>query len=840
MKIRQKLLLGALGLTLVPLLLTAWLLWQGTVDVSTRTAHAQVDTQLQALRDLKAQQVREELESRLAAVRALAQNRTTLEAMQRLREGFHATARELPQFRRDLGALHQQMQTYVEQSFSAEFRRRNPGTVPRLGSALSTRSADATLLQHIYIAANPFPLGQKERLMALAEPHFSYGDLHARYHPSMERAQKLLGFYDIFLIDTSTDEVVYTVFKELDFGSRLSDGIAANSKLAEAYAKVKNAKGPQDIYMSDFEPYLPSYNDQAAFVAVPLFEGEHQIGVLAVQYPIDKINSAMSSDQAWPQIGLGATGDVFLVGADYLMRSNARAVTETASRDNYFRQLERQLDAPHMGLLKSKLSTIGLVRAENEATRAALTERIRGVTRWVDGRGVPMVTAYAPLDVAGQRWAVVAQMEAQEADASSQALNTDLGWRTLGIALLMLLGVGGAMVWVARSLVWPLSRLHETVQAVAAGNLAARTGLTQADEIGQLGRAFDQLLEERIASLQLAVQDNERLNTSVIALLQTLYRLSEKDLTARAEVSEDVIGTLASSINQWSEATGRTLAEVRQIAELVRGTAESVERQVGQVGETVQAEHEALGRMTTSLHQTTEHLRQVARLSDTSNRAAEQATHATDVALRSVAATVRGMDQLRDAMTEMEMRFKRLGGRSQDISTAVTLIGTLAERTHMLAINASMQAATAGEAGRGFSAVAEEVQRLSESSRQAAQQITQMVHNIQTETSETVHLMNRLIVQVISQSEQAQQAGDQMDQTRHTTIQLVQWVQQIASFSEQQTELAHTLQAVVDQLDREANSTRQAIERQRTDTAGLAQSARRLTDVVAPFRLPAP
>lgn len=839
MKIRQKLLLGALGLTLVPLLLTAWLLWQGTVDLSTRTAHAQVDTQLQALRDLKTQQVREELESRLAAVRALAQNRTTLEAMQRLRESFHTTAHELPQFRRDLGALHQQMQTYIEQSFSTEFRRRNPGAMPRLGSALSTRSADATLLQHIYIAANPFPLGQKERLMALAEPHFSYGDLHARYHPSMERAQKLLGFYDIFLIDTSTDEVVYTVFKELDFGSRLSDGIAANSKLAEAYAKVKNAKGPQDIYMSDFEPYLPSYNDQAAFVAVPLFEGEHQIGVLAVQYPIDKINSALSSDQAWPQIGLGATGDVFLVGTDYLMRSNARAVTESAQRDMYFRQIEGQLDAPHMRLLKAKLSTIGLVRVENTATQAALNDRSRGVTRLEDARGVPVVAAYAPLEVAGQRWAVVAQIDAQEADAFLPALNAALGGRMLGIAVVMLLGVGGAMVWVTRQVVRPLGQLHDTVQAVATGDFSARTGLTQVDEVGQLGQALDQLLEERIASLQLAVQDNERLHTSVLTLSKTLQRLSGKDLTARAEVSDDVIGSLASSVNQWADAAGHALAEVHQISQQVRGTAESVETQVERVGETVQAEHEALGRMTASLHQTTEHLRQVARLSDTSNRAAEQATQATDTALRSVAATVRGMDQLRDAMVETEMGFKRLGACSQDISTAVTLMGTLAERTHMLAIHASMQAATAGEAGRGFSAVAEEVQRLSESSRQAAQQITQLVHNMQAETSGTVHLMNRLIVQIISQSEQAQQASHQMDQTRHTTTQLVQWVQQIASFSAQQTELAHTLRAVVEQLDQEAERTRQAIEQQRTDTAGLVQSAQRLTGVVAPFRLPA-
>ena len=838
MKIRQKLLWGALALSWLPLLLSAWWLWQGAVALTERTVTAQMETHLQSLRDLKAQQVREEVESRLASVRALAQNRATLEAMQHLRDGFHRTAHDLPQFRRDMEVLHRQMQTYIEQGFGPEFQRRNAGMVPRLKTALSTRSADATLLQHIYIAANPFPLGQKERLMALAEPRFGYGDAHARHHPSLERAQKLLGFYDIFLIDTNTDEVIYTVFKELDFGSRLSDGIAANSKLAEAYAKVKNAKSPQDIYLSDFEPYGPSYNDQAAFVAVPLFEGERQIGVLAVQYPIDKINAAMSSGHAWTQIGLGQTGDVLLVGPDELMRSNARAMVDDAQRSAYLEQLEGRLEAPRWALLKAKHSTIGLVRWSSEATRAALTRHERGVAVQEGLLGRPVVVAYAPLELAGQSWAILAHMDLEEANAPQQALDLDLGARTLGIAACVLLAVGGAMVWVRRRITQPVEQVRATVQAVTAGQWSARCRLAGDDELASLGQAVDQMLDERVGSLLLAVRDNEQLTQSAQALQQTVKRLSARDLTVRAIVSEDVMGALATSINQFSDAMGSTLGEVRGIAEQMLGTAESVERQTGRLGESVQSEHTALGHMTASLHQTTEHLRQVARLSETSNQAAEQATHATDAALRSVAATVQGMEQLRAAMSETEVRFKRLGERSQDISTVVTLIGTLAERTHTLAINATMQAATAGEAGRGFTVVAEEVQRLSESSRQAAQQITQLVHNLQAETRETVHLMNRLIAQMVGQLAQAQQAGGQMDQTRHATIQLVQWVQQIASFSEQQTQLAHALQEVVDQLDQGSGQTRQALERQRGDTAVLARAARRLAETVASFRLP--
>jgi methyl-accepting chemotaxis protein len=835
MKIRQKLLLGATALTLVPLVLMATLLWQGATSLSGQAVGGLVETQLQSLRDLKTQQVREELDSRLGALRALGQNRATLDAMQRLREGFHSAARELPQFS-DTGALHQSMQDYVNTAFNPEFKRRNPGTAPDLSALIRARSANAAVLQHAFISTNPNPLGKKEKLTS-TELKFSYAEAHAHFHPTLERAQKLLGFYDLFLIDTSTDEVIYTVFKELDFGSRLSDGIAAKTKLAEAYARVKNAKSRDDFYLSDFEPYLASYNDQAAFAAVPLFEGERQIGVLAMQYPIDKINAAMSSGNTWAQIGLGATGDVFLVGADYNMRTNARYLTEVSQQKAYFSQLQGKLDAQRLALLRAKNSTIGVVRIESDATRAAMAGKT-GLLRFVDYRDVPVIGAFAPLQVAGQNWAVVAKIDAAEADAPLHALSRSVLLRSVLVALAVLVAVGALMTLFLRRFIQPITQLHGAVTAVAAGNMAARSQLSQPDEIGELGRAFDQLLDERISSLNQAAQENEALNNSVIGLLQTVFRLSEKDLTARAEVSEDVIGTLASSINQLTDETAHTLAEVRGIAGQVRQAAESVNSQAQQVSQTNQAEHQSLERMAGSLHQATDQLREVAKLSENSSRVAEQASGATETALRSVAATVRGMDQLREAISEAEKRFKRLGERSQEISSVVTLIGTIAERTHMLAINAAMQAATAGEAGKGFTVVAEEVQRLSESSRQATQQIGQLVSNIQVETNESVYGMNRLISQVVSQSEQAQQAGEQMSQTRATTAQLVQLVQQIAAFSEQQSQLSQELQVAVQRLDQGSAATQQAIAQQTSDTTALADSARQLTAAVGQFRLP--
>jgi methyl-accepting chemotaxis protein len=835
MKIGQKLLLGAVMLTLVPLAITSGALWQGANSVATATVNEQVQTQLSALRDQKAQEVRTEFESKLAALQSLARNRSTVAAMQGFKPAFYGAAAELAKAH-DTATQRKGMMAYAEKDFGPEFTKRNPVANAPLAETIDRRDPNMAALQHEYIVLNPNPLGQKDKLVA-APARFAYNELHAAVHPSMESAQKLFGYYDIFLIDTTTDTVLYTVFKELDFGSKLTTGIAARSKLAEAYFKVKQAKNAQAVYMSDFEPYLASYDDQAAFAAVPIFEGERQVGVLAVQFPIDRITSAINSKQAWQGIGLGETGDAYLVGGDKLMRTDARGVL--TQKEDYVTALGARLTASQRVLVQRKNTSIGLVNANSDAVASALAGNT-GVSRFVDYRGVPMVGAFAPLKVAGLNWAIVAAISAEEADGPLRELSQTTLGRAIMVAVSVLALVGFLMSEFLRRFMQPISTFHGAVQAVAGGDVDARSRLVGDDEIGELGRAFDHLLDERLAQLAKAQSENETLNNSVIGLLQTVFQLSNKDLTVRASVTEDVIGTLSSSINQLSDETGRTLADVKRIATEVQVASDAVSVQAGQVDETAQHERQALEHMAQQLARATKQSTQVAQLSDNSSRTAEQASTATDAALRTVAATVRGMDELRESISDAEKRFKRLGERSQEISSVVSLINTISERTHVLALNASMQAATAGEAGRGFAVVAEEVQRLSESSRLATQQIAQLVQNIQLETNETIFTMNRLIGSVITQSEQAQAAGVQMTQTQQTTAELVAMVRQIAAFSQQQSLLSRELQLAVAKLNKGSIATVTAISSQTTSTQSLANSSRKLIEAVAQFTLPEP
>ena len=833
MNIRQKMLLGAAALTLIPVALTSLLLWQGASTLSAETVGGQVRTQLVSLRDTKRQQVRDELNERITSLRVLAGQRSTIEAFKQFKGSYYNASKELSKTV-DGAEAKKNLTEYVNLYFNTEYAKRNPTAVPPLTGALAALDTNAIVMQNVFIVDNPNPLGLKDQ-MDEPSTDFTYGRAHAQFHPSFERAQKLSGYYDIFMIDTDTDTVIYTVFKELDFGSKLAgDGIAAKTKLAEAYQKMKVAK-PDAVYLSDFATYLASYDDQAAFAAVPLYEGGKQIGVLAMQYPIDKLTETLNSNKAWKSIGLGDTGDVFLVGSDKLMRTNARYVLE--NKPVFFAQLGDKVDAKTKAEMDKKNTTIGLIKIDSDATRPAL-EGKEGVVDFVDYRGIPSIGAYAPLKVQGLNWAIVAKINEAEANQPISDLNQSSLLRALLIALAVVVVAGIAVTIFLRQFLSPITKLSDTVKAVSGGDSAARSQLTEKDEIGDLGRAFDTLLDDRIAALEKATQENETINNSAIGLLQGVFQLSNKDLTVRAPVTEDIIGTVSASVNQLADEIGSTLVDVRKVADEVRRTSLGLQEQSAFVENAAQRERESLDSMAETLGRATQQLNDVAQLSVTSSDTARRTASATKAAQTAVDGTVRGMDALRESISETEKRFKRLGERSQEISSAVALVNTISERTHVLSLNASMQAATAGEAGRGFAVVAQEVQRLSDSSRQATAQISQLVANIQAETNETLLTMNRLISDVVSQTELARLAGREMTQTQTATTELVGLVQQIAAFSSQQEALAAALQQNVLDINESTTLTSSAITQQSEATRTLVVYAGRLTDAVGQFTLP--
>ena len=496
---------------------------------------------------------------------------------------------------------------------------------------------------------------------------------------------------------------------------------------------------------------------------------------------------------------------------------------------------------------------------ELEATSAAQIAEIQRATAQVIalvqneilGKDVPTIDAAEYLkqvsvprelvqNAATQQALLARQLERRVEAARSERLKT-----LAGVLALLALGVA-ISVMIVRNITSTVSNLQGSVERVRAGDSSALQSIESRDEVGDLGRTVNSLLQERIAAqlasdeaTRKAEAENDMLNNSVISILEAVNQLSQRDLTARAPVTQDIIGTVSDSINALTDETSKVLRNVAMIAASVAMASGKVKGHADLVSQTAEDGRKSVDEVIVSLSDATLSMNQVAALAEESNRSAERATNATNDALETVNGTVKGMESIRETISETEKRIKRLGERSQEITGIVNLINTISERTHVLALNASMQAAVAGEAGRGFAVVAEEVQRLAESSRNATQQIGTLVGNIQLETNETIATVNRTITQVVTGSAQAQKAGEQMRLTQEITGELVAQVRRIAASSEAQKLTSAGLLKSVQGIGASTERTSRQIESQNQETATLLDSARSLVESVNVFKLAA-
>ncbi|CAG9932244.1 methyl-accepting chemotaxis protein [Candidatus Nitrotoga arctica] len=407
-----------------------------------------------------------------------------------------------------------------------------------------------------------------------------------------------------------------------------------------------------------------------------------------------------------------------------------------------------------------------------------------------------------------------------------------------GVVLAFIIFAAFLALLITRNVTDTVRLLQLSVEKVRGGDNTALGSIEAKDEVGDLGRTVNQLLEERMAAQRKAEAETEALNDSVISLLQTMQKLSEKNLTVKAPVTQDIVGTVSDAVNQHTEETSKVLYRVMQIAGQVENSSVKLKGQADQVQATAAVERKGVEEMIRELATSTEAMNNVAQLTAKSHIASGDATRSTFSALNAVTGTMKGMNSIREMIAETEKRIKRLGERSQEISGIVNLINTIAERTHVLALNASVQAAVAGDAGRGFAVVAEEVQRLAESSRNATAQIGTLVNNIQIETNDTINTVNKTISQVVQGTEFAEKAGVQMAETQKATDNLVELVLQIAVSLEVQIKSAEILQNRVEDIGRSAEKTGEQITTQTAETNLLSRSAEQLVRTVGVFKLP--
>ena len=336
---------------------------------------------------------------------------------------------------------------------------------------------------------------------------------------------------------------------------------------------------------------------------------------------------------------------------------------------------------------------------------------------------------------------------------------------------------------------------------------------------------------------QEAKRVNDANQAAILRLMNELQTVAEGDLTQQATVTEDITGAIADSVNY-------TVEELRTLVSQVQGTAGRVTDTTQQVENT---STELLAASTEQLREIRETGESVLQMASRINEVSAQAQQTAEVARRSLAAaesgreavqnTIGGMNAMRDQIQETSKRIKRLGESSQEIGEITELISDITEQTNVLALNAAIQAASAGEAGRGFSVVAEEVQRLAERSGDATRQIAALVKAIQTDTQDAVAAMERSTQGVVDSTRLSDAAGAALGDIDRVTRQLAELIEQISGQARQEARSANVVAANIQHIFAVTEQTGEGTRSTAQMVRELSRTAEELKQSVARFKI---
>ena len=324
-------------------------------------------------------------------------------------------------------------------------------------------------LQRLYIEDNPHPTGQKENLDK-ADDGSSYSQAHGSYHPWFRQFLRERDYYDIFLFDLEGN-LVYTVFKELDYATNLNTGEWKDTDLGNAFRAARNNPQAGSLQFFDFKPYAPSHGAAASFISTPIHGPDGSLaGVLVFQMPINRINAVMQISA-----GMGESGETYLVGADKLMRSDSRFSEE---------------------------STILKTKVDGETVRLALAGKT-GAQEVLDYRGISVLSGYGPIEFQGVTWAILAEIDTAEALAAVDEIRN----LALIIGAIVLVVVTLIGIFLARGIAQPLTKMNQAMRELADGNKEIDIPAQgRADEIGDMAQAVQVFKENMIKADALAAE----------------------------------------------------------------------------------------------------------------------------------------------------------------------------------------------------------------------------------------------------------------------------------------------------------------------------------------------
>jgi len=774
MNIQRKLILGAVILGFLPIFIGAIFIGQRASSDGDALVRKQVQQQLTAVREITAEKVEHYFKTIENQIVTMSNSRMVIDAIQDFEGVFEQHAADL---RTDVSDINSSLTSFYKDQFNAKYQATNPNSAFDGMQALQGLSPAAKALQYTYIGNNPNPLGEKDKLLH-AQDYTAYTKIHAYYHEAFHEFLNRFGYYDIFLVSLETGEVVYSVYKELDFATSLLDGPYAQSGLAQAFRAIKDANEPSAVALTDFAPYTPSYEAPASFIASPIYDVNEKVGVLIFQMPIDRLNEIMTHKQTWSDIGLGDTGETYLVGPDFNMRSLSRFLIE--DKDGYFDLLKSiGLSDGTIDRIRQQNTSVGLQPVKTLGSEEALSGKT-GYSGFEDYRGVPVFSAYRPIEVRGFRWALMSEIDQAEAFVFSNELTSAI-WKASIITIVIALFAAAISGWLfSKSIITPILRTVNMLKNIAKGDgdLTQRLDDSSGDEMGQLASWFNQF----ISDIQNLVAD---LNKTIETLNQNASEFRQDSTKAETAIEAQ---------NQMTQQISHSMAHLRSVVE------------------------------------------EITRHSDLSADLAANTASASTTGLEVVKACTQAIENLSTDIQHMVDSINSLSDSSKKVEEVVSVIQAIAEQTNLLALNAAIEAARAGESGRGFAVVADEVRNLAQRTQDSTSEIGESISMMTQGISRAVELADNSNNSVQQGLGNAKEAEETFQSINSSVLEIQNTGAAIKDAAQQQSQASDEVNSGIVSIDNGAKETTKLVSAIATRSGELATMGQSLKQTVSRYR----
>jgi methyl-accepting chemotaxis protein len=506
------------------------------------------------------------------------------------------------------------------------------------------KSFSAQIAQYLYIVENEHKVGEKDKLIMSKKFKEEYSTNHVQIHPVYKQILDNYGLYDIFIVNASGD-VVYSVYKEKDFGTNLLTGVYSDSGLAQAFKKAsKTPKG--GVAFADFKPYEPSYNQPSIFLASPLHFRDDFEGAVIFQLPKDKLNSVMNFKGDFEKAGLGKTGKANLISLDGNMKNDSRFIKDMSDP-----------------AVKVAGTTVSIVKI-NSKSLDAIKQGENGSWIIEDHRGVKVLSSFAPIKVFGESWGIIVDIDESEVLENVKETRNVIVGISLGILVVLLLI---SIFLTQKALISKLDTLQEASYNLAKGegDLTSQITVPKGDEVSEIAQNINAFIDK----VRVTVSEAKTSSSQNTDISQTL---SDTSSSMKAKAQEE------------SELVNKVSIEGKDLQNILTASIEQAKitkEDINSAGNILKGANQQIVHLATEIQQ-------------------------------------RAEDEL-----ELSHKLEQLSADATQVKDVLTVISDIADQTNLLALNAAIEAARAGEHGRGFAVVADEVRKLAERTQKSLSEI---------------------------------------------------------------------------------------------------------------------